>query len=338
MRVYGGLRSYDLTEIPKQAQRAEALGFDGISFGELSHDVFLLAALALEHTSRITVGTSIAIAFPRSPMIVASSSWDLQRMSSGRFQLGLGTQVKGHNERRFSVKWSPPAPRMREYTESLRAIWDCWQNGTTLNYEGNHYSFTLMTPEFNPGPNDSPPPPVYFAAVGPAMCRTAGEVADGILLHSFNTQRYTEEVIMPKIEEGAKRAGRSINDVMIAGGGMIATGANDEEVHLGRENSRRRISFYGSTRTYKGVLDMHEWGDTCLRLHELSRQGKWDEMPNLIDDTMLDTFCVSGTYDEIGPKLKSRFGPFASRLSLGVPSDARDDDKLGALLDDLHKS
>ncbi|MBI4339616.1 MAG: TIGR03617 family F420-dependent LLM class oxidoreductase, partial [Chloroflexi bacterium] len=270
MKVYGGLGSYDLRGIPAQARRAEALGFDGVSFGEMAHDVFLLAALALEHTQRIQVGTSVAMAFPRSPMVVAYTAWDLQRMSGGRFELGLGTQVKGHNERRFSVKWTAPAPRMRDYIGSLKAIWDCWQHGGPLQYEGQHYAFSLMTPEFNPGPIEAPPPPVYVAAVGPAMCRMAGEAADGLLMHSFNTRRYTEEVVLPMVEQGAKRAGRSASDVMVSSGGMIATGASEAEVHAARENSRRRIAFYGSTRTYKGVLDLHEWGDTCLRLHELS--------------------------------------------------------------------
>ncbi len=337
MYVYGGLRTYDLKEVPAQAQRAEALGFDGIGFGELAHDVFLLAAMALEHTQRLRVGTSIAIAFPRSPMIVAYTSWDLQRMSGGRFELGLGTQVKGHNERRFSVPWSAPAPRMREYIQSLRAIWDCWQHGTPLDYRGQHYTFTLMTPEFNPGPIGTPPPPVYVAAVGPAMCRAAGEAADGLLMHSFNTRRYTEEVVMPMVAQGSKRAGRSPSDVLVTGGGMIATGATEAEVVASRENSRRRIAFYGSTRTYKGVWDVHEWGDTCLRLHDLSIKGKWAEMPRLIDDTMLDTFCVSGTYDQIGPKLKERFGPYSQRISLGLPEDPRQEDRLGALLEELHR-
>jgi probable F420-dependent oxidoreductase len=335
MKVYGGLRTSELSEIPVQAQRAEALGFAGVSFGELAHDVFLMAALALEHTKRISVGTSIAIAFPRSPMVVAYTSWDLQRLSAGRFELGLGTQVKGHNERRYSVKWTPPGPRMREYVRSLTTIWDCWQNDTPLDFEGEHYAFSLMTPEFNPGPNDHPRPPVYTAAVGPVMCRVAGEVCDGILLHSFTTERYTQAVILPMVEAGAKRTGRSVHDLMISGGGFIATGATDEDVYHARESARRRMSFYGSTRTYKGVLDLHEWGDTCTRLHEMSLKGQWDEMPGQITDTMLDTFCASGTYDEIGPTLKERYGPFASRISLPVPADPRHDDKLGSLIEEV---
>ncbi len=338
MKVYTGLPARELSEVPGQARRAEALGFDGVSFGELAHDVFLLAALAVEHTNRVAVATSIAIAFPRSPMIVAHTSWDLQRLSGGRFELGLGTQVKGHNERRFSVQWVPPAPRIREYAQSLRAIWDCWQNGTPLDYRGRHYSFTLMTPEFNPGPIEHPDVPVYVAAVGSVMCRVAGEVFDGILLHGFTTPRYTQEVILPMVEQGATRTGRSVDkDVTVSGGGFIATGATEEEVHRNREVIRRRISFYGSTRTYKTVLDLHGWGDTCLKLHEMSVKGQWDDMPGQITDPMLDTFCISGTYDEIAPKMKERYEAFASRISLAMPADPRYDDRMGALVEEIHR-
>ncbi|MBI4311865.1 MAG: TIGR03617 family F420-dependent LLM class oxidoreductase [Chloroflexi bacterium] len=336
MHVYAGLGVSDLKGAPGQARRAEALGFDGVSFGELAHDPFLLCALALEHTTRLRAGTSVAIGFPRSPMVVAATAWDLQRMSGGRFELGLGTQVKGHNERRFSVPWSPPAPRILEYIQSLKAIWECWQHGTPLDYRGRHYAFTLMTPEFNPGPIDVPPPPVYIAAVGPAMCRAAGEVADGIVMHSFSTRRYTEEVVLPMLAQGAQRAGRAAGDLMVTGGGMIATGATEAAVHAARENARKRIAFYGSTRTYKAVLDAHEWGETCLRLHDLSLKGQWSDMPKLIDDTMLDTFCVSGPYDSIGPRLRERFGAYAQRIGLGLPEDPGHDDRLGALLEELH--
>ena len=223
MKVYCGLPRDNLKEIPKLAQAAEELGFDGISFGELAHDSFLLSTLALEHTKKIKVGTSIAIAFARSPMVSAYMSWDLQRMSDGRFELGLGSQVKGHNERRFGVQWSAPAPRIKEYVESIRAIWDCWQNGSQLNYQGKHYSITLMTPEFNPGPLDCEQPPIYIAAVGEAMTRVAGNVCDGILLHSFNNKRYVDEVILPNIKEGANSYGRNLEDISVSGGGMIAT-------------------------------------------------------------------------------------------------------------------
>ena len=338
MKVYAHLPIRELRDVPQQAQRAEALGFNGISFGEMAHDAFLLVALAAEHTQRVAVATSIALAFPRSPMTVAYMSWDLQRLSQGRFELGLGSQVKGHNERRFSVRWVPPAPRMREYVQSLRAIWDCWQNGTPLSYQGEHYSFSLMPPEFNPGPIEHPHVPVHAAAVGPVMCRIAGGSYDGILLHSLTTLRYAQEVILPMVEQGARRSGRSVGEeVMVSGGGFIATGATDEEVHRNREAARRRISFYGSTRTYKAVLDLHGWGDTCLKLYEMSLQGQWDEMPAQITDTMLDAFCVSGTYGEIAPKVKERYGSYASRISLSVPADRHYDDRLGALVEELQR-
>lgn len=339
MEVYCHLRSADLDDlrnIPQIAKNAENLGFDGISFSELAHDPFFPALLALEHTTNIKVGTSIAIAFARSPMLSAYMAWDLQRMSDGRFELGLGTQVKGHNERRFSVGWASPAPRLKEYVESIRAIWDCWQNGSKLNYQGKHYSIDLMTPEFNPGPLESELPKISIAAVGPVMSKVAGSVCDGIILHSFNNRKYVDQVILPKLQEGIASAGRLSDEVFISGGGMIATGPTEEEVMSEREICRSRISFYGSTRSYKTVMDMYGWGDTCLNLHQMSREGKWKEMVGLIDDEILDTFSVSGTYKQIGPGLKDRFR-YASRIDLGLPSNEKDYSELSDLLEYLHK-
>ena len=337
MKVYTSLPVEELREIPAQAQRAEALGFDGIAFSELAHDVFLEVALALEHTERIHAGPAITIAFARSPMAIAYASWDLQRLSNGRFELGLGTQVKGHNERRFSVPWTPPAPRMREYAQALRAIWDCYQNGTPLSYQGKHYSFTLMTPEFSPGKIDHPNIPIYIAAVGAAMSRVTGEAYDGVLPHSFTTPKYFQEVTLPQLEEGARRAGRTASDLMIDGGGFIATGPTEETVHRARETIRYRIAWYGSTRTYKVVMDLHEWGDTCLKLHELSVAKDWKAMPKLVTDTMLDTFCISGTYDEIVPKMRERYSSDVSRISLAMPADHRLDDRVGALAEEIRQ-
>lgn len=337
MKVYCDIPSYDLKNVPELAKRAEELGFDGISFGELAHDSFLLSTLALEHTKKLKVATGIAIAFARSPMVCAYMAWDLQRMSDGRFELGLGSQVKGHNERRFSVKWSAPAPRLKEYVESIKAIWDCWQNGTQLDYQGEHYGFTLMTPEFDPGPLECDHPPVYIAAVGPGMTRVAAASSDGVLLHTFNNKRYVDEMILPQVSQGANRSGRKSEEIFVSGGGMIAVGSSEEEVQSAREVYRKRISFYGSTRSYKTVMDMYEWGDTCLRLHEMSKEGKWDEMPNLIDDTMLDTFCVSGTYKNIGPSLKARYGDYASRISIKLPNDEKAYSDVGDLINYLHE-
>ncbi|MCH2525781.1 MAG: TIGR03617 family F420-dependent LLM class oxidoreductase [Dehalococcoidia bacterium] len=340
MEVYCHLRSgdqEDLRLIPKIAQTAEELGFDGISFSELAHDPFFPSIMAIEHTEKIRVATSIAIAFARSPMLSAYMAWDLQKMSDGRFELGLGTQVKGHNERRFSVPWYAPAPRMKEYVESIKSIWDCWQNGAELNYQGKHYSIDLMTPEFNPGKLDCDMPTISIAAVGPVMSKVAGSVCDGIILHSFNNNRYVEKVVLPNVEIGAKSNGRTMDDISIVAGGMIATGGDEEEVMLQREVCRKRISFYGSTRSYKSVMDMHEWGDTCLELHEMSKQGKWQEMPSLINESILDTFSVSGAYKDIGPALKERYGAYSSRISLGFPSDESSHSDLANLLRYLHE-
>ncbi|GBD11388.1 Putative coenzyme F420-dependent oxidoreductase [bacterium HR23] len=320
MKVYAPLRGRTLAEVPAEARRAEALGYDGVTLSELTIDPFLASTLALEHTQRTRVGTAIAVAFPRSPMIVAYEAWNLQAFSQGRFELGLGTQVKGHNERRFSVPWSAPGPRIREYVQALRAIWDCWQNGTPLNFQGQHYTFTLMTPEFNPGPIAHPRIPILLASVNPYMARLAGEVADGVLLHGFMTWKYIAEVALPAIEAGAKKAGKTFKDVEVSGGGFIVTGATEEEVLQNLEVTRRRIAFYASTRTYKAVMDLHGWGDVTLRLHQLTLQGRWKELPTLITDQMLDAFCVVGTYDSILPRLKEKYAGWATRIAFPMPN------------------
>ncbi|MCS7207204.1 MAG: TIGR03617 family F420-dependent LLM class oxidoreductase [Dehalococcoidia bacterium] len=320
MKVYAPLRGRTLAEVPAEARRAEHLGYDGVTLSELTTDPFLTATLAAEHTQQARVGTAIAVAFPRSPMVVAYEAWNLQAFSQGRFELGLGTQVKGHNERRFSVAWSAPGPRIREYVQALRAIWDCWQNGTPLNFRGQHYTFTLMTPEFNPGPIAHPRIPVYLAAVNPYMARLAAEVADGVLLHGFMTWKYIAEVALPAIEAGARKAGKSLKDVEISGGGFIVTGATEEEVLQNLEVTRRRIAFYASTRTYKAVMDLHGWGDVTLRLHDLTLQGRWKEIASLITDQMVDAFCVVGTYDSIFPRLKEKYAGHATRIALPLPT------------------
>ena len=246
-------------------------------------------------------------------------SWNLQVLSKGRFQLGLGSQVRGHNVRRFSVAWTPPGPRMREYVESLRAIWDCWQHGTPLNYQGQDYSFTLMTPEFSPGPIPYDPPQVFIAAVNPYMCRLAGELCDGVLLHGLATQKYVQEVILPNLEVGARKAERSIKDVEVSGGGFILVGDGEEELQRSFEAARRRISFYGSTQVYRSVLAVHGWGPIGDQLREMSFKGQWEQMPRLVTDEMVEAFSVMGAYDDIAGKLKQHYGGYASRISLPLP-------------------
>lgn len=320
MQVYTGVGGTGLKGVAEGAERAERLGFDGVTTSETGGDAFLPCVLVLEHTKRINVATSVAVAFPRSPMVTAYQSWMLQHYSGGRFQLGLGTQVRGHNERRFSVKWSAPGPRLREYLQSLRAIFDTWQTGKRLNYTGEHYTFTLMTPAFTPPKLSSDPPKVFISAVGPYNSRLAGELCDGISIHGFTTPKYVAEVTLPKLEAGAKAAGRTLKDLTITGGGFIVTGATEEEVGRAYERARTQVAFYGSTRTYKRVLDLHGWGDTCLKLHEMSVRNEWNQMPRLITDEMMEQFCIVGTYDTIVPKIRQRYGWYASRISFPMPA------------------
>ncbi len=319
-------------------QTADAIGFDGIWTSETQHNPFLPLPLVAEHSSRLVFGTSIAIAFARSPMVLANMSWDLQAYSQGRFILGLGTQVKGHNERRFSVKWEAPGPRMREIILALRAIWDCWQNGTPLNFRGKYYTFTLMTPFFNPGPIAHPHIPIHIAALNPYLCRVVGELCDGIRLHSFNTRKYTEEVILPNIRQGAEQAGRSLSDIAICGGGFILTGATKEAVEQEKEKTRRRIAFYASTRTYKPVLDVHGWGDVCLTLHDMAARGAWDAMAREITDEMLEAFAVWGTYEEIAEKVLARYGGITTRIVLPLPHRKEEQEQLKDVVKTLQNS
>lgn len=309
-----------LQEVPAITKAAEDLGFDAMWTAETSHNPFFPLVLAAEHTKRIGLGTAIAVAFPRSPMVLAHIAWDLQAQSNGRFILGLGTQVKGHNERRFSVKWEAPAEKLREVVLSLRAIWNCWQNGTPLNFEGRFYSFTLMTPFFNPGPIHHPKIPIYIAAVNKRMCELAGELCDGIHIHPFHSVKYIRESVLPSIETGARRAGRS-TDVVRTTTAFVITGSNADEMAVMREAVRAQIAFYASTRTYKVVLDAHGWGDVSYRLHQKTVRGEWDRIPQEITDEMLEVFAVTGTYDEIAQKVTARYDGLLDRVSLSLPFD-----------------
>jgi probable F420-dependent oxidoreductase len=321
MKVETGIPTNDLRAAGEQARELETLGYDGIVTPEIKNDPFLPLAAAAVTTERVSLGTAVAIAFPRSPMITALMSWDIQRASNGRFILGLGSQVKGHNERRYSTPWVGPAqPRMREYVGAVKAIWHTWQTGEKLDFRGKYYTHTLMTPEFNPGPVPGGPPKIMISAVGPAMARLAGEVADGVRMHGFCTARYVQEVIWPQLRIGAERAGRDPATLEVSGGGFIVTGATQAEVEQKLEDARTRVSFYGSTRTYHGVFEAHGWTEIGPRLHEMSLKGQWAEMPNAVPDDVLEQFVVAGTYDEIVPKLLERFGGICTRISLGLPT------------------
>ncbi len=327
-KVETGLYSPKLDEITKAAKYAEEIGYDGFHTSETAHDPFLPLVLAAEHTNRIRLGTAVAIAFPRSPMITAMMSWDLQHYSKGRFILGLGTQVKGHNERRFSVPWTAPAPRIKEYIETLRAIWDSFQNNTKPAYNGQHYQFSLINPTFNPGPIDHPNIPVHLAAVNVGNARTAGEVADGIRLHGFNTMSYAREVLLPEIEEGLQRSGRSRSQFEIWGGGFLATGKDSATVERNLEEVKRMISFYGSTRTYHNVLEHHGWQEIGEKLHDLSVKGKWNEMPKLITEEMVEEFAVVATYDNVVEKMRKRYGGIVNCIDFTDYADLVEDQDL----------
>ena len=315
MQIYTTLVQNDLNAVPLEIARIESAGYDGVLTQENRHDPFLPLAVAATHSARLQLGTGVAIAFPRSPMVMANIGWDLQAASHGRFELGIGTQVKGHNERRFSVSWSAPAPRLKEYIGALRAIWHSWKTGEPLAFEGEHYQFTLMTPNFTPEPMDYAPPPITMAAVGPAMLRLAGEVADGVRLHAFCTRRYFENTVLPELQTGLARAGRKRQNLQVSGGGFVVTGATDEEVASSVEFHRQRIAFYGSTRAYWPVLEQHDLLDVGQQLNVMARNNQWQDMPAVVSDDMLQLFCAIGRHDQIADEIARQFAGLADAIS-----------------------
>jgi probable F420-dependent oxidoreductase len=321
-----GMLTHDLKSIPAYARKVEALGFDCLWSSETQHDPYLPLAVAATATSRVKLGTSIAVAFPRSPMITAHIAWDLAAASDGRFILGLGSQVKGHNERRFSVKFESPGPKLREVVQALRAIWDCWQNGTRLNFKGEFYRFDLMTPFFSPGPITHPRIPVYISGVNAYMCRVAGEVCDGLHVHPFNSPKYLREYVHPAVEEGLRASGRSRSDFTYATAGFVIIGDTEEERALARQAVRQQISFYASTRTYEPVLAAHGWQDIIPSLHRKSVEGDWVGMANLITDEMVDTYAVTGTYDTIAANVQARYAGLLDRIAFYQPHQPGLDD------------
>jgi len=308
MRVFNTLPAEDLRQVAPMARRYEADGYDGLITMENRHDPFLPLAIAAVETTRVELHTGIAIAFLRSPMSVANMGWDLQGASGGRFVVGLGPQVRAHNERRFSVPWTPPAPRVREYVQSLRAIWRCWKFGEPLQYEGDHYRFTLMTPNFVPEMIDAPLPAVTIAAVGPAMMKVAAEECDGVKLHVFATRKYLEEAVMPVIDAGLASAGRRREHYEISGGGFLCTGPDDAAVARGFEWVRQRVAFYGSTQAYWPVLAVHGLDDLGRKLNRMTREGKWEAMAREISDDIVHLFAAVGRHDEIAGVVARRFG------------------------------
>lgn len=324
MKVDGGVGG-DFGMIKAGAQKAEADGFDGIFASETNQDPFLTLLLAAEHTERIEIGTNIAVAFARNPMSLAQSAHDLQRFSEGRFILGLGSQIKPHITKRFSMEWSKPAARMREMILALRAIWATWNDGEPLRFEGEFYTHTIMTPFFTPSPSPHGPPQVMLAAVGPLMTQVAGEVGDGLLAHGFTTAEYLRDVTLPALEEGAARSGRTRADLTIALPAFVVTGDGDEATEKAAAAVRKQIAFYGSTPAYAGVLEHHGWDDLQPELNRLSKQGQWAEMGELITDDVLEAFAVVAPPDRVAQGLLDRWGGTIDRMSFYAPYAAADD-------------
>src|SRR5690348_4489218 len=316
MRVFTTLPQEDLRKVAPAARAIEADGYDGVASMENKHEPFLALAVAGAATDRIELHTSVAIAFARTPMAVAEVGWDLAGSTGGRFVIGLGSQVRAHNERRFSAPWTPPAPRMREYVQVLRAIWNHWKTGDKPAYEGEHYRFTLMTPNFHPEPIDAPPPAIMIAAVGPAMLRVAAEECDGVKLHGFCTRKYLTDAIMPRLEAGLAKSGRAREEYEISGGGFLATGPDDATVAQRFEWVRRRVAFYGSTPAYYPVFAAHGLEDLGLKLNALVRQGKWGELAQEVPDDVAHLFAAVGRHDRIVGAIEERFGGLVDSLTL----------------------
>ena len=315
----------DVDAAPNVAAELEAAGFDGVWAIEAAHDPFLQLLRMSEATSRITLGTNVAVAFARNPLVVATLGHDMQRYSHGRFVLGLGTQVKAHIERRFSMPWSKPTERLREFVHALRAIWDAWATGEPLAFDGEFYTHTLMTPFFSPAPHEYGPPPVYLAGFGPRMTEVAGEVADGFFFHPMATPRYLREVTLPALA----RHGR---DVTVAGPAFVAVGRNERELAFAVDGVRRQLAFYASTPAYRAVLDLHGWGDLQPELHALVRAGRWDDLPAAIDDEVVAAFAEVGDVATVAAAVRTRFEGLAERVAFYLPYEA-DPALLPALLD-----
>src|SRR5215471_7686060 len=307
------------------AVAAENAGYAAVWTGEVKHDPFLAVGLAAVATESIELGTGIAVAFARSPMSTAVQANDLQLLSGGRLLLGLGSQIRAHITRRFSMPWSHPAPRMREYIMAMRAVWDCWNEGARLNFRGDFYTHTLMTPFFNPGPNPHGNARIFLAGVGQHMTEVAGEVADGFLCHGFTTRQYLDEVTLPALTRGRDKAGRSMDDFELCGPMFVVTGRDEDQMAKAALGVRGQIAFYGSTPAYRGVLELHGWGDLQDELNRMSKEGRWAEMGTLIDDDILNAFAVVAPLDEVAGKLVERWGDVLGRISFYTPYETDHD-------------
>ncbi len=313
------LLTHTLEEMVAYTKSAESLGFDGIWTAETNHDPFLSLTLAAEHSQRASLGTAIAVAFPRTPTILAHTAWDLARYSQGRFILGLGAQVRAHNVLRLGTKWEKPIKKMRETILAMRALWDCWQNDTPLDFVGEFFKLQLMTPFFNPGPHDWPHVPIYISAVNKQMLRLAGELCDGVHLHVLHSVKYLQEFALPHIEAGLERNGRSRQDIKL-NSSIFAIPTDDPQYAAWAEaHVRQQISFYMSTPAYRVVAQLHGWEETAVKLSKLARSGNWEAMPNLIDDNILSTLAVSGTWANLPAIIHEKYGNLLDRVGYYLP-------------------
>jgi probable F420-dependent oxidoreductase len=328
-KVDPGLRApetpFDIATVADNARMLEEIGYSGIATEETKDDPFVVLALAAQATSRLHLTTAVAIAFPRSPTITAMSAWTLQKLSKGRFTLGLGSQVKGHIQRRYGIKWHPPAAWMREYVGAVRAVWDCWQNGTRLDFRGDHYSLNLMVPLFNAGPIEHPDIPIHLAAVNPLMCSVAGEIADGIRPHPVCTPSYIKQVMLPAVRTGATKTGRPLDGFRVCMKPLVASARTQEQLVAKVEDARARIAFYASTPGYLRAFEHLGLGDLARSATIYSREQRWEELPRMISDDILEQFAVVGTYNEIGRKLVDRYGGLVTDIEFSIAVNDDDD-------------
>lgn len=321
--------TFDITLASEKAALIESIGFDGMVSTETKDDSFIMTALAANATTKLEIATSVAIAFARAPYVTAMAAWRLQALSRGRFTLGLGPQVKAHLIRRFGLQYTPPGPWMRDYVGAVRAFWDCWQNGTPLNYESEHYKLNLMVPLFNPGPMNQPPIPIHIASLNPYMAQVAGEVADGFRPHPVCTPKYIREVMKPAFAKGAAISGRDPSKLAVAMKPLVAAAPNEEALVAKIRDVRARVAFYASTPAYRAAFEIWGLGDLAQKLSVLSREQRWEEMPAYIDDEVLNTYAVVGLYDEIADKIVDRFGGVLTHVGFSIAVDSDDDaDKL----------
>ena len=327
-----------ITDFADGARTAEEAGLNAVLVEETKDDPYQLLALGATTTSTIRLGTSVAMAFPRSPTITAMSAWSLQKLSNGRFELGLGSQVRAHVERRYGLAWSAPAPWMREYVGAVRAVWNCWQTGEELHVVGDHYNLDLMVPLFNPGPIAHPHIPIFLAAIAPNMCAVAGEVADGIRLHPVCTPRFIDECIFPNLAVGAARSHRRVDDVSVCMKPLIGTAPTEEKLAKVIATVRARVAFYLSTPSYRPTFALHGWEETARRASQLSREQRWDELPALVSDEILHTVATIGTYDDITQKLRDRYLGRVDRIEFSIPvTNSEDMERLQSMIHDLQR-